>query len=266
MKKQELEAIVKEAMRDADLRPEEIPAIDLYLDQITSLMAEKLKEGSPRFEDRILTKTMINNYSKDGLISPVKGKKYSRDQILQMLLVYSMKNTLSIGEIKRVLQNIYALPDYSGEMLCDTYNRFLNIKERERQEAGPMLLDFIDRCGLDPDSDADFFAIVLSLAAFSAYVKSMVQALLETRYPDLDAEKAREEQARREDAKRQKEERKQAEKNAARAKAEEAKADKSKAEKPKAEKPKAEKKKNEKPKPADEPTDGNEAAKETVEE
>ena len=75
MDKNELEAIVREAVRDADLRPEEIPAIDLYLDQITSLMAEKLKEGSSRYEDRILTKTMINNYSKDGLISPVKGKK-----------------------------------------------------------------------------------------------------------------------------------------------------------------------------------------------
>ena len=212
MEKHELEAIVREAVRDADLRPEEIPAIDLYLDQITSLMADKLKEGSPRFEDRILTKTMINNYSKDGLISPVKGKKYSRDQILQMLLVYSMKNTLSIGEIKRVLQNVYALPSYNGTMLCDTYNRFLDIKERERQEAGPMLLDFLERCGLDPSNDADFFTMILALAAYSAYVKSMVQALLETRYPDPDTEKAREEQARREDAKRQKEERKNADK------------------------------------------------------
>jgi len=210
MEKNELEAIVREAVRDADLRPEEIPAIDLYLDQITSLMAEKLKEGSPRFEDRVLTKTMINNYSKDGLISPVKGKKYSRDQILQMLLVYSMKNTLSIGEIGRVLQNIYALPSYNGTMLCDTYNRFLDIKEYERQMAAPMILDFVDRLGLDPKNDADFFTLILSLASFSAYVKSMVQALLEARYPDPDAERAREEQARREDAKRQKEERKNA--------------------------------------------------------
>jgi hypothetical protein len=206
-------------------------------------MADKLKEGSPRFEDRILTKTMINNYSKDGLISPVKGKKYSRDQILQMLLVYSMKNTLSIGEIKRVLQNVYALPSYSGTMLCNTYNRFLDIKERERQEAGPMLLDFLERCGLDLSDDADFFTMILSLAAYSAYVKNMVQALLEMRYPDPDAEKAREEQARREDAKRQKEERKNADK----------KADK------KAEK-KADKK-TEKP----EPTDSDEDAKETEE-
>ena len=245
MEKHELEAIVREAVRDADLRPEEIPAIDLYLDQITSLMADKLKEGSPRFEDRILTKTMINNYSKDGLISPVKGKKYSRDQILQMLLVYSMKNTLSIGEIKRVLQNVYALPSYNGTMLCDTYNRFLDIKERERQEAGPMLLDFLERCGLDPSNDADFFTMILALAAYSAYVKSMVQALLETRYPDPDTEKAREEQARREDAKRQKEERKNADKKTD--KKAEKKADKN----------------TDKTKP--EPTDAGEDAKETDE-
>ena len=245
MEKHELEVIVREAVRDADLRPEEIPAIDLYLDQITSLMADKLKEGSPRFEDRILTKTMINNYSKDGLISPVKGKKYSRDQILQMLLVYSMKNTLSIGEIKRVLQNVYALPSYNGTMLCDTYNRFLDIKERERQEAGPMLLDFLERCGLDPSNDADFFTMILALAAYSAYVKSMVQALLETRYPDPDTEKAREEQARREDAKRQKEERKNADKKTD--KKAEKKADKN----------------TDKTKP--EPTDAGEDAKETDE-
>jgi hypothetical protein len=210
MDKNELEAIVREAVRDADLRPEEIPAIDLYLDQITSLMAEKLKEGSSRYEDRILTKTMINNYSKDGLISPVKGKKYSRDQILQMLLVYSMKNTLSIGEIGRVLQGIYALPSYSVTMLTDTYNRFLEVKAYEREVTAPMIEKFVDKMGLDLESDADFFTLILSLASFSAYIKSTVQALLEAHYPDPDAERAREEQARREDAKRQKEERKNA--------------------------------------------------------
>ena len=77
MNLQEMERLIGEAVRDADLRPEEIPAIDLYLDQITSLAAEKRREGSVHYRDRELTKTMINNYSKDGLISPIKGKKYS---------------------------------------------------------------------------------------------------------------------------------------------------------------------------------------------
>ena len=68
MERQELEMLVREAVRDADLRAAEIPAIDLYVDQITSLTTDKLKEGAERFHDRVLTKTMINNYSKDGLI------------------------------------------------------------------------------------------------------------------------------------------------------------------------------------------------------
>ena len=117
----ELKALLAEAVRDADLHPNEIPSIDLYLDQITSLADEKRKEGSPRFADRALTKTMINNYSKDGLLSPIKGKKYTKEQILQMLLVYEMKNTLSISEIKRILQNVYALPEYDAAALERIY-------------------------------------------------------------------------------------------------------------------------------------------------
>ena len=135
MNLQEIERIVGEAVRDADLRPGEIPGIALYVDQITNLLAEKRKEGAAHYHDRELTKTMINNYSKDGLISPIKGKKYTKEQILQMLVVYELKNTLSIGEIKQLLQNVYGLPEYDSRMLEAIYGRYLDIKERERQDA-----------------------------------------------------------------------------------------------------------------------------------
>jgi len=200
-----MKALVAEAVRDADLRAEEIPSIDLYLDQITSLMADKLTEGSERFADRVLTKTMINNYSKDGLLSPIKGKKYNKEQILQMLLVYSMKNTLSIGEIKRVLQNVYAAPDYSEEMLQKVWQRFLSIKDLERAEAFDNVNDFLTRLELDPNNDADFFTLLLSLSAWSSYLKNIVQALLEARYLD-------EEDLKKVLAKQQKEEKKAAKK------------------------------------------------------
>lgn len=205
MNHEEMKALVSEAVRDADLRAEEIPSIDLYLDQITSLMADKLTEGSERFADRVLTKTMINNYSKDGLISPINGKKYNKEQILQMLLVYSMKNTLSIGEIKRVLQNVYAAPDYSEEMLQKVWQRFLSIKDLERAEAFDNVNDLLTRLELDPNDDADFFTLLLSLSAWSSYLKNIVQALLEARYLD-------EEDLKKVLAKQQKEEKKAAKK------------------------------------------------------
>lgn len=214
MDKEQLEALVADAVRDADLSPHEIPSIDLYLDQITSLMTEKLQEGSARFRDRVLTKTMINNYSKDGLISPVKGKKYTKTQILQMLLVYELKNTLSIGEIKRILQNIYARTEFDSAMLEQTYSRFLEMKELERESAWDLLQKFIEKSELNPETERDFFLLILGLASMSSYLKNIVQVLLEEHYPDPSAEKAKGEQAEREVTKRQKEEKRIAEKQA----------------------------------------------------
>ena len=204
----ELKTLLAEAVRDADLHPREIPSIDLYLDQITSLADEKRREGSPRFADRALTKTMINNYSKDGLLSPIKGKKYTKEQILQMLLVYEMKNTLSIGEIKRVLQNLYALPDYDAASLERIYTHYLALKEDERAAAVESVLAFADQKELNLENEEDFLAFLLSLSAMSSYLKNAVQILLESHYPDLDEEKTREEQEKKEAAKRQKAEKK----------------------------------------------------------
>ena len=204
----ELKNLLAEAVRDADLHPREIPSIDLYLDQITSLADEKRREGSPRFADRALTKTMINNYSKDGLLSPIKGKKYTKEQILQMLLVYEMKNTLSIGEIKRVLQNLYALPGYDAASLERIYTHYLALKEDERVATVESVVAFADQKELDLENEEDFLAFLLSLSAMSSYLKNAVQILLESHYPDLDEEKTREEQEKKEAAKRQKAEKK----------------------------------------------------------
>lgn len=210
MNSTELQALLADAVQDADLHPREIPSIDLYLDQIISLTDEKRREGSPRFADRSLTKTMINNYSKDSLLSPIKGKKYTKEQILQMLLVYEMKNTLSIGEIKRVLQNVYALPDYNAAALERIYTRYLALKAEERTAAVSGVERLIEQTELSLADEEDFLVLLLSLSAMSSYLKNTVQALLEAHYPDLNLEKTRDEQEKKESAKRQKAEKKAA--------------------------------------------------------
>ena len=221
----EFKDLLIDATDDADLQPSDIPSIDLYLDQIISLVNEKRKEGSPRFADRALTKTMINNYSKDGLLSPIKGKKYTKEQILQMLLVYEMKNTLSIGEIKRVLQNVYALPDYDAKTIECVYNRYLDTKRHLRQETVESVDRLVSSASFDLNNEEHFLELVLSLSLISSYYKNIVHTLLESHYPDPNAEKTREEQEKKEAAKRQKAEQK-AEKKASKAKKETSEEDK----------------------------------------
>jgi hypothetical protein len=190
---QEIERIVGEAVRDADLQPWEIPGIDLYMDQITNLLADKRREGAEHYRDRELTKTMINNYSKDGLISPVKGKKYTKEQILQMLTVYELKNTLSIGEIKTLLQGLYGQPDYDAKMLEEIYGRYLEIKELQRRSAWEFLQTCIEKSELDPTRQTDFFLLLLGMSSASAYLKSGVQLLLEGIAPSGTDEESAEE-------------------------------------------------------------------------
>ena len=96
----DIRALLEASMKTKQLRPSDIPELDLYMDQIISLMNTHLGNDG---EKEPLTRTMIHNYSKAGVIAPVKGKKYSKEHILQMLAVYSLKNTLTITQIKRIL-------------------------------------------------------------------------------------------------------------------------------------------------------------------
>jgi len=196
--KTDLEKTVSYAVNDADLKSGDIPSIDLYLDQIINLVSEKNAEGSEMFADRILTKTMINNYSKDGLIKPIKGKKYSKEHIVQMLLVYSLKNTLSISSIRRALQGVYA-DGFDGKRLEAGYDRYIDLKASNRDLSREIVDKFIADNSFDIEDDDDFFAFLLGLVSLSADLRNISVALLEERYPDLDelhraeleAEKAR---------------------------------------------------------------------------
>ena len=86
------------------IHDDEIPDIDLYMDQVTSFMDSKLGHTRRRMEDKVLTKTMINNYTKNDLLPPPVGKKYSKNHILQLIYIYYMKSFLSIGDIQAILE------------------------------------------------------------------------------------------------------------------------------------------------------------------
>ena len=86
------------------IRTDQIPNIDLYMDQVTTFMDTHLGATRRFEEDKVLTKTMINNYAKNNLLpSPVR-KKYTRNHMLQLILIYYMKSFLSISDIETMLK------------------------------------------------------------------------------------------------------------------------------------------------------------------
>ena len=173
--------IVKESMDRSNIQSSEIPSLDLYIDQIITLLEENLANNKRDEKDKILTKTMVNNYSKQGVIQSIKGKKYSKNHILEMLMIYSMKNTLSIDEIKRILTPLYQ--DDKVSQLSLLYDRFIELKQTHKQDMGDMIEKVFENENFDFGKDEDRLVILLCLCALSEFYKVIAQQLIDEYYP-----------------------------------------------------------------------------------
>ena len=117
------------------IRPGEIPNIALYMDQVTTFMDEQL-EACKRYEDdKILTKTMINNYAKNNLLPPPEKKKYTKEHVLVLIFIYYLKSILSISDIQGILNPI--TEKYFGNdenySLEDIYKEVFSLEHPETQ-------------------------------------------------------------------------------------------------------------------------------------
>ena len=165
------------------IEPEDIPGIDLYMDQVTSFMDRRLRSTS-RYpgEDRTLTKTMINNYAKNDLIPPPVTKKYSKEHILLLLFIYYFKGILSIGDIQALLAPITSQYFQNGEEfnLESIYNEVIQM---EKAQFDSMKEDVIRKYRESeetfqnaPEEGRDFlqkFAFICMLS-YDVYVKKLM--------------------------------------------------------------------------------------------
>ncbi|MGO5051791.1 DUF1836 domain-containing protein [Lachnospiraceae bacterium LCP25S3_G4] len=101
-----LNSILSSLSRIDYVKSEDIPNIELYMDQVTTFMDAQLKSSKRYPEDKILTKTMINNYAKNNLLPPPIKKKYSKEHVLVLIFIYYFKNILSIKDIETLLKPI----------------------------------------------------------------------------------------------------------------------------------------------------------------
>ena len=101
-----LNSILASISRIDYVKSSDIPNIDLYMDQVTTFMEKELKSTKRYEDDKILTKTMINNYAKNDLLPPPVKKKYSKEHLMILTFIYYFKSILSIGDIEKLLSPI----------------------------------------------------------------------------------------------------------------------------------------------------------------
>lgn len=129
-----IKQIMEQLSLDTSLKLEEIPKIDLYMDQVIQLFENKFAETKRNDDEKILTKTMINNYAKGKLIFPIHNKKYSREHLMLISLIYQLKGALSINDINIMLHGINKRVVKEDIDLDSYYTSYLNLSRKNVEE------------------------------------------------------------------------------------------------------------------------------------
>ena len=187
------------------IKPEDIPNIDLYMDQVTTFMDEHLAEGKRFPDDKILTKTMINNYTKNQLLPPPYKKKYSKDHMLLLIFIYYFKNILSINDIRSIFKPLTEMFSNKEEFKKNDINLetiYAEVFGYEKEQADLLVKDLIRKFKtaegafegkIENDEERELlmsFTFICTLA-FDVYIKkTMIEKIIDQRInPQFSKEK-----------------------------------------------------------------------------
>lgn len=125
-----IKEILDQLELETNLSLDEIPNIDLYMDQVIQLFENKFANSKRNAEEKVLTKTMINNYAKGKLIFPIKNKKYSKEHLLLISLIYQLKGALSINDIQVTLDGLNKRIIIEDIEVDSFYNSYLALSQK----------------------------------------------------------------------------------------------------------------------------------------
>ena len=172
-------------LKDIDyINPEDIPNIDLYMDQVTTFMEEHLAACKRMDDEKILTKTMINNYTKNDFLPPPVKKKYSKEHMYLLIFLYYFKNVLSITDIQKIFRPL-------TDMFYDNRSKDIDLEEiysmifnMERIQTDNLTKDVLRRFkasqdlfpNVRDDEESDFLSrfAFICLLSFDAYLKKQI--------------------------------------------------------------------------------------------
>ena len=167
----------------------DFPNIDLYMDQVTTFMNHRLSDSKRYEDDKILTKTMINNYAKNQLLPAPDKKKYSREHLLTLIFIYYFKNLLSINDIQKLLNPVlekYFKPNERYD-LSDIYDEIFKLEGKQIPVIQEDIWNKYEMCqsafeGVS-EKEREFlrqFALICELSFDVYYKKLLVERMIDS--------------------------------------------------------------------------------------
>lgn len=148
-----LKDLIEEMTIDKHVQIEQLPEIELYMDQVIQLFEMTFNDLKREEKEKIMTKTMINNYAKGGLLSPSRNKRYTKAHVMVISLIYEMKGALSLKDIQRTLsqaeitefQDPHAVRSLYEDYLKSALSNTEEVKHRMQDQAAALEEEFSEK-------------------------------------------------------------------------------------------------------------------------
>lgn len=196
LNKDDLTKMVDDMSLLDDIKLSQIPDINLYMEQVTTFFNDKLGHLKRSEGDKILTKTMINNYAKSGILMPPKNKKYGKKHLILLILIYNLKQILSISDIHSIITPILNNLNVEEDDIIpleDIYSTIIDFKQKEFENYCDIFDDKFkiihektkNITGQNKDL-AELFLTVLVLVAQADAQKRLAEKIIDTYFKNME--------------------------------------------------------------------------------
>ena len=171
------------------IKTADIPNIELYMDQVTTFMDSQMASSKRYPDDKVLTKTMINNYAKNHLLPSPNKKKYSKEHVLMLIFIYYFKSFLSISDIQALLTPLADkyFQKNEGLNMEDLYNEVFGMEKEQVEYLKNDLLTKYQTANQSfadaDDKDRDFLTLFsfICLLSFDVYMKKqLIESIIDS--------------------------------------------------------------------------------------
>jgi hypothetical protein len=166
-----------------------LPDMEIYMDQVETFMNRKLSIYKKDEKDKVITKTMIGNYVKHKMLPRPINKKYSKDHLIILSLIFYLKRTFQMEEIEKILDPL--ITNYNSEFddkidLTNLYEGIVKVQEEELLPLGQNVTSIIEKCkyslketGLSDDDMLELFMLIMILSMKADAHKFLAHKLLQ---------------------------------------------------------------------------------------
>lgn len=180
---------IQEFVAKGLISAEDFPDMEIYMDQATTFMNKELSIYKESQKDQVITKTMIGNYVKHHMLPRPVNKKYTKDHMILLTLIYYLKGSFQMDEIEKLMKPL--IDNYNSEFddKIDLLSIYQGIASMQEMEVSTILNDVKADVGhikhhlreaeLFDDDMVELFMLIVNLSMKADTQKYLAQKLMQ---------------------------------------------------------------------------------------